>query len=92
MVAATNPIQTLICLALSVFGLLLLIRVVVSWLQLFGLREPVTGPLRSAYDLLFDVTEPVLRPLRRIVPPAGRFDLSIVVAFVVIFVAQNVIC
>ena len=92
MVAATNPLLTLVCLALSVFGLVLLIRVVVSWLQLFGMREPATGPIRSALDLLVDVTEPVLRPLRKIVPPAGRFDLSIVVAFVIIFVAQSVFC
>ena len=31
-------------------------------------------------------------PLRRIVPPAGMFDLSVLVAFVIIFVAQQAIC
>ena len=57
-----------------------------------ALRPPATGPLRSAYELLFDVTEPVLRPLRRIVPPAGMFDLSVVIAFVIIFVLRTAIC
>jgi YggT family protein len=85
-------ITTLICLALTVFWLVLLARVVLSWLQLAGVRPPVGGPLRSAYDLLFDVTEPVLRPLRRIVPAAGMFDLSVVVAFIIIFVLQTAIC
>ena len=72
--------------------MILLVRVVLSWIQLAGVRPPATGPLRSAYDLLFDVTEPVLRPLRRIVPPAGMFDLSVVIAFVIIIVLQQAFC
>jgi YggT family protein len=90
--AAANPVARLICVALTVFWIVLLARVVMSWLQLAGVRPPSTGILRSLYELLFDVTEPVLRPLRRIVPPAGMFDLSVVVAFVVIFVLQSALC
>jgi YggT family protein len=92
MVAATNAVLNVICFALTVFWIVLLARVVVSWLEVFGIRPPVAGPLRAAYDLLFDVTEPVLRPLRRIVPPAGMFDLSVIVAFVIILVLQSAIC
>ncbi len=85
-------LERLICIALTVFWLILLARVVLSWLQLAGVRPPTGGPIRSAYDLLFDVTEPVLRPIRRIVPAAGMFDLSVVVAFIIIFVLQTAIC
>jgi uncharacterized protein YggT (Ycf19 family) len=38
------------------------------------------------------VTEPALRPLRKIVPAAGMFDLSVVVAFIIIFVLRSVFC
>jgi uncharacterized protein YggT (Ycf19 family) len=38
------------------------------------------------------VTEPVLRPLRKVIPPAGMFDISVVVAFVIIFVLQVAFC
>jgi YggT family protein len=92
MIAATNAFLRLICVALTLFEIVLLIRVVTSWLEVFGVRPPISGPLRSAYDLLHDVTEPVLRPLRRIVPPAGMFDLSVVVAFVIILVLQQAVC
>ena len=92
MVAVTNPFLRVFCVALTVFWIVLLARVIMSWLEVFGVRPPVSGPLRSAYDLLHDVTEPVLQPLRRIVPPAGMFDLSVVVAFVVILVLQRAIC
>jgi len=82
----------LICIALWVATLLLLARVVVSWLEFFGVRRPIVGPGRTAWDLLYDVTEPALRPLRRIVPPAGMFDISVIVAFVIIFVLRYAFC
>jgi YggT family protein len=82
----------LVCVALTLVWVILLVRVILSWIQLAGWRPPATGPLRSAYELLFDVTEPPLRALRRILPPAGMFDLSVVVAFIIIFVLQTVLC
>ena len=82
----------LICLALTLIWLILLIRVILSWVQLAGWRPPASGPLRSAYELLNDVTEPPLRMLRRILPPAGMFDLSVVVAFIIIFVLRTALC
>jgi YggT family protein len=88
----SNPVAVVICYALLAFELILLGRVVVSWLLAFGMRPPVAGPGRTAYDLLFDVTEPVLRPIRRIVPPVGPVDVTVLVAFVIIFVLRTVIC
>jgi YggT family protein len=82
----------LVCLALTLIWVILLVRVILSWIQLAGWRPPATGPLRSAYELLYDVTEPPLRALRRILPPAGMFDLSVVVAFIIIFVLQTALC
>jgi YggT family protein len=82
----------LVCVALMLVWVILLLRVVLSWVQLAGWRPPATGPLRSAYELLYDVTEPPLRLLRRILPPAGMFDLSVVVAFIIIFVLQQALC
>jgi YggT family protein len=87
-----DAVGSLVCLALTIYWLLLLIRVVLSWLMLAGLRPPATGPLRSGYELLHDVTEPPLRALRKIVPPAGMFDLSVVVAFIIVFVLQAALC
>ena len=93
MICAANPLLRLLCLALLIFWIVLFIRVIASWAQsLGGWRPPATGPIRSGYELLFDVTEPVLKPLRRIVPPAGPLDLSVIVAFVIILVAQNALC
>jgi len=92
MICAANPFIRLVCIALGAYSIVLLARVILSWIELAGVRPPSTGPVRTLFELLFDVTEPVLRLLRRIVPPAGPLDLSVIVAFVIIFVLQNAIC
>jgi YggT family protein len=85
-------VSELICLVLFVYSLILLIRVILSWIQFAGWRPPLGGPLRAGYEVVFDLTEPPLRLLRRIVPPAGVLDLSVLVAFVVITVLRRVFC
>ncbi len=91
-----NPGLDIVCIVLTVFWVVLLIRVIVSWAYLFGFRPPLTGPLRKVLDLLEDVTEPVLKPLRAVIPPvrAGGMglDLSILVAFVILIVLQQAFC
>jgi YggT family protein len=87
-----DVVSELICLALFVFMLLLLVRVILSWMQFAGWRPPIGGPLRAGFDVVTDVTEPPLRLLRRVVPPAGVLDLSVLVAFVVILVLRRVFC
>ncbi len=60
---------------------LIIIRVVLSWM-------PV-DPYSPFVRLLNDLTEPVLEPFRRIIPPIGGFDFSpIVVLFVLEFLEQ----
>ena len=85
-------VSEIICLVLFVFMIVLFIRVILSWLQFAGWRPPFSGPLRAGYDLIIDVTEPPLRLLRKIVPPAGVLDLSVLVAFVVLVVLRTVFC
>jgi YggT family protein len=94
--AAANPFLRLLCYALTAYSVILLALVVTSFLQLVGVRMPSSGPGRAALDLLDDVTRPVLDPLRRIVPPIGAggvgIDLSVAVAFVILWVLRSIVC
>ena len=92
MTGGTGFVNELICIVLFIFLIVLFVRVIVSWIQFAGWRPPATGPLRAGFDLVIDVTEPPLRLLRRIVPPAGALDLSVLVAFVVLVVLRTVFC
>ena len=88
-----NPALDILCIVLTIYTILLFVRVIVSWAFLFGFRPPYTGPVRTILDLLEDVTEPVLKPLRALIPPvrAGGMglDLSMIVAFVILAVLRR---
>jgi YggT family protein len=93
MTAAENALLNILCVALTVYTILLFVRVIISWATMFGFRPPYSGPFRTVLDLLEDVTEPVLRPLRALIPPirAGGvgLDLSIIIAFVILAVLRQ---
>lgn len=90
--AARGVLTGVLCAAITILTILLLVKVLVSWAFVFGFRPPITGPVRWFLDLLDDVTEPLLRPLRRLMPPvrAGGvgLDLSVIVAFVILAVLR----
>ena len=93
MTAAENALLNILCVLLTVYTILLFVRVIISWATMFGFRPPYSGPVRTILDLLEDVTEPVLRPLRALIPPirAGGvgLDLSIIIAFVILAVLRQ---
>ncbi|HKE53773.1 MAG TPA: YggT family protein [Actinomycetota bacterium] len=93
MTLAQSALMDVVCVVLTAYTIILFIRVLVSWAFLFGFRPPYSGPLRTILDLLDDVTEPVLRPLRALIPPirAGGvgLDLSIIIAFVILAVLRT---
>lgn len=65
-------VAQLVDLAFNVFIFAILIQAILSWITP-GTYNPVTS-------VLFSLTEPVLRPVRRLVPPISGFDLSPLVA------------
>lgn len=65
-------VAQLVDLAFSVFIFAILIQAILSWITP-GTYNPVTS-------VLFSLTEPVLRPIRRVIPPVSGFDLSPLVA------------
>jgi YggT family protein len=66
-------------LVLYAFLACLLVRAVFSWF------EP--EPRNRVHRLSFDITEPFLAPVRRLVPPIGGFDI----AFLLVFIATSMI-
>jgi YggT family protein len=80
-------VKGIICALLLAYIVVLLARAILSW---FPIR-PGT-PFASLYGVLLDLTEPVLAPLRRVIPPAGMFDLSFIVLIVALFIIQTAVC
>lgn len=68
----------------SLYSLILLARVVTSWI-------PGHGPGQPLVQLLVALTEPVLGPLRRLLPPVGGLDVSPVVAFLLLELVRRLL-
>jgi YggT family protein len=79
--------MTLICALILVYMIVLAVRAIMSW---FPVR-PGT-PWSTLYSIVYDATEPVLAPLRRVIPPAGVIDLSFLVLFFGLVILRGVLC
>ena len=73
----------LIALLLTVFLVAIIIKVILSWVNP-GHYNPVVG-------LVDKIAAPVVRPMRRILPPIGGLDLSPMLAILLIMVAKMLI-
>lgn len=71
--------MAIICAIVSLYTLVLVARAITSFF-------PVTPGTAFAQivDVLFRLTEPILGPVRRIIPPLGMFDLSFLVVVIAI--------
>lgn len=71
---------------LRLYGICIFARIILSWF-------PVSpgGAMASIYSVLFTITEPVLRPLRQIIPPIGMMDLSPLVVFFGIEILRGIL-
>lgn len=79
-----SAILSLIGLLLNLFSLLILARVILSYFPTVDRSNPL---VRFTYDL----TEPVLDPIRRALPPMGMMDLSPLVVLVGIYILRVIL-
>jgi YggT family protein len=74
-----------ICTLLFFYQWVIFARILMSWIRI----EPGT-PVASIYSVVFNITEPVLGPLRRAIPPMrmgmGALDLSPIIVFIGIMI------
>lgn len=72
-----STIIAFLLFALNIYSIILIIRAFMGWFPELDANNPFVR-------LLYDLTEPVLAPIRRAVPPMGGMDWSIVIALVAI--------
>ncbi len=88
MIVAVSPIAQAVCNLITIYTFVVLAVILMSW---FPIR-PGT-PVYSIWRVLRTVTDPVLLPLRRVVPPLGGvFDLSPLILIFGLQIIANIIC
>ena len=86
-----RAILDVILLILQIYIWLLIAAAVLSWLIAFNVVNTRNQVVAMVADFLFRITEPVLRPIRSIMPNLGGIDVSPVILILIIFFIQNVI-
>jgi YggT family protein len=86
-----NPIAALLIEILEIYKWIVILAVIVSWLTAFNVINVHNNFVRSALRILYALTEPVFRPVRKVVPAIGGLDLSPIVVFVIIWFLQYTI-
>lgn len=75
---------SLISFALTLFSLLILARVILSYF-------PNADPSNPIVRMIYDLTEPVLGPIRRMLPPTAMVDLSPLVVLIGIYIIRAIL-
>lgn len=86
-----NPILVLVLWLLDAYWWIVIVAVVVSWLVTFGVLNTYHPAARAIVRALAAVTEPVFRPIRRILPDLGGLDISPIIVLIVIWFVRYVI-
>jgi YggT family protein len=86
-----SAVGSLLGLVLWLFWLVLIARVILDWSVVLA-GPPAWGGFRAkAINVVTRITEPVLAPVRRMVPPLRIGGLSIDLAFILVFIAVVVL-
>lgn len=78
---------SILCALVTAYIVVLFARAIMSWIPI----RPGT-PWATLYGLLLDLTEPLLVPMRRVIPPAGMFDLSFLVLMLGLLFLRTYVC
>ncbi len=78
-----NLLADFVNLFFYLLSLAILARVLLSWVSV--------SPYHPAVELLYQITEPILAPLRRVIPPVGMMDISPIIAMFLLRIIGQVL-
>ena len=82
-----NYVQAL----LLVYILLIFVYILLNMMFSLGLRPPYSRWSDAVMNFLRDVCEPYLRIFRRFIPPIGMFDLTPMIAIILLYIVQTIV-
>jgi YggT family protein len=85
----TVILLNIIQIALTILALVIIAQAVMSWLIAFNVINTYSPTTRSIYRALNRITDPIYRPIRRVLPDFGNLDLSPLVVLLLIQIISN---
>lgn len=86
-----DPLIQVVVIALDLYIWAIIISAILSWLVHFGVVNPSNQFIRMIGEFLWRITEPAMRPLRRLIPNLGGIDVTPVIVILLIFFIQRVL-
>lgn len=84
-------IVQILSILLTVAWWIIIIQAVMSWLIAFNVINTYNDFVSNIWMALDKMTQPIYRPIRKIMPDFGALDLSPMVALIIILILQSVI-
>ncbi|UIJ46128.1 YggT family protein [Sphingomonas cannabina] len=86
-----NIVLQIVLYLLTILWWVIIIQAILSWLIAFNVINLHNEFVRSVWHALGVVTEPIYRPIRRILPDFGALDLSPLVVLIVLYILMNIV-
>ena len=86
-----NALADLIHAVFSIYIYLLIASALISWLVTFNVINTSNRFVFIVLSFLHRITEPALRPIRRIIPNLGGIDISPVILILILYFVRDVI-
>jgi len=83
-------VGSIVWLLLWLFFVLLIARLVLDYIQMFARSWRPTGPLLVVAELIYTLTDPPLKALRRVIPPVRFGSVSLDLSFLVLVVLVQI--
>jgi YggT family protein len=80
----------LVYIALLLFLVALIVRLVFDWVQMFAREWRPRGAALVAAHAVYSITDPPLKVLRRLIPPLRLGSVSLDLGFLILFIAVSV--
>lgn len=86
-----HPITLLLIDILSIYKIILIIWIIIGWLTYFNILNRHQPFIMKLSYILERLTEPALKPIRRVIPPVAGLDLSPIILFLLITFIQRML-
>ena len=86
-----DPLFRILFIVIDLYIWVVIISAILSWLVAFNVVNSYNKLIATVGEVLYRLTEPVLRPIRRILPTLGGVDLSPIVLILILIFAQMVL-
>jgi YggT family protein len=84
-----RPLIELVVIVINLYKWVVIAQVVMSWLVAFGVINTYNRVVSQIGEVLYRLTEPALRPIRRLLPDLGGIDVSPIILLLVLWLLER---